>query len=45
MTNFVCKKCGYKAHQLAKYNHCPLCIICEGCKKTVKKCNCIERGE
>ncbi len=42
---FICDKCGYKAYQLGKYSHCPLCVICNGCNQTVKKCKCIEAGE
>jgi len=39
---FICSKCGYKAHQLGGYAHCPLCIVCDRCEETVRKCTCIE---
>lgn len=37
-----CKKCGYKAVRASKDHDCPLCLICERCKKIVHKCTCIE---
>ncbi len=40
---FVCSACGYDAYKMAKLSHCPLCIICRGCKQRIAKCHCIER--
>ncbi|HIH12151.1 TPA: hypothetical protein HA242_00330 [Candidatus Woesearchaeota archaeon] len=39
---FVCQQCGYEAHKLAALFHCPLCLICNGCNKRVRYCQCKE---
>ncbi|MBI2666520.1 hypothetical protein HYX13_02815 [Candidatus Woesearchaeota archaeon] len=41
-TPFICPTCKYEAHKLAGYSHCPLCLICDRCKKRVRHCNCKE---
>ena len=39
---FICRTCGYKAYEMARYSHCPLCIVCRGCRKRVEDCRCLE---
>ncbi len=39
---FVCQMCGYEAFKKAGLFHCPLCLICKGCSKKVRYCNCME---
>lgn len=39
---FICPRCGYEAFKMAKLSQCPLCVICSGCGKEVRKCKCKE---
>ncbi len=39
---FICSTCGYEATKLAKLPHCPLCLLCKGCGKKVRRCCCLE---
>ena len=39
---FTCRTCGYEAYRRALFSHCPLCVVCKGCQKEVRKCNCKE---
>ncbi|MBS3169189.1 hypothetical protein J4210_01790 [Candidatus Woesearchaeota archaeon] len=39
---YFCPHCGYEAFKLARLSSCPLCVICSGCGKEVRKCRCKE---